>query len=167
VLAWLLEFVRCHLKASIRRSGSGQETHMRFFVTLSRLLLSGILVVGGWDTYRDPEPKVPAANSVVPSLLHQLGLSADTSAVLRANGLVQVGAASALAVGALPRLSSVMLIGSLVPTTLPGHRFWTQDETAARATQRVQFLKNLAIIAGLLVVATEPRSRRKVLSEPA
>jgi uncharacterized membrane protein YphA (DoxX/SURF4 family) len=38
-----------------------------------------------------------------------------------------------------------------VPTTLAGHRFW-EEESAARSGQRLQFLKNLGLIGGLLLV---------------
>jgi uncharacterized membrane protein YphA (DoxX/SURF4 family) len=42
---------------------------------------------------------------------------------------------------------------SMVPTTVAGHPFWEIDEPVKRSQQRVQFLKNLGILGGLLVVA--------------
>jgi uncharacterized membrane protein YphA (DoxX/SURF4 family) len=46
----------------------------------------------------------------------------------------------------------------MVPTSLAGHAFWKIDDPVMRKTQRVQFLKNLAMIGGLLAVAGTKRS---------
>ena len=48
--------------------------------------------------------------------------------------------------------SALALAGSLVPTTLAGHRFWEEEDDAARAQQTFQFLKNLAMFGGLLMI---------------
>ena len=42
---------------------------------------------------------------------------------------------------------------SIVPTTAAGHRFWEIDDPVKRAQQRTQFLKNAAILGGLLIAA--------------
>jgi putative oxidoreductase len=78
---------------------------------------------------------------------------------VRANAAVQVAAGAALALAILPRLSALVLAGSLVPTTLGDHRFWEQEGPAA-AQRRTQFLKNAAILGGLIVVGTQPLRRR-------
>jgi uncharacterized membrane protein YphA (DoxX/SURF4 family) len=67
-------------------------------------------------------------------------------------GVVQVVAGTALALGVLPRLSALALAGSLVPTTLAGHRFWEARDDAARSQQTIQFLKNAAMMGGLLMI---------------
>jgi len=43
----------------------------------------------------------------------------------------------------------------LIPTTFVGHPFWKESESAARKNQQVQFLKNLGLIGGLLLVLLE------------
>ncbi len=65
---------------------------------------------------------------------------------------MQVTAGVMLAAGIVPRLAAAVLAGSLVPTTLAGHRFWAEEDARARATQRIQFLKNVAMLGGLLLV---------------
>ena len=50
----------------------------------------------------------------------------------RINGAVQVAAGLMLATGRFPRLSSALLAGSLVPTTLAGHRFWEEEDETRR-----------------------------------
>jgi uncharacterized membrane protein YphA (DoxX/SURF4 family) len=42
----------------------------------------------------------------------------------------------------------------LVPTTLAGHRFWAEEDPQAKSMQRIQFLKNLAMFGGLLLVVS-------------
>jgi putative oxidoreductase len=64
-----------------------------------------------------------------------------------------------------PRLCAVLLAGSLVPTTLAGHAFWTVEDPAARKSQRVQFLKNMAMIGGLLFAVLDKPAKPAALSE--
>ena len=81
-----------------------------------------------------------------------MGIDADTEQLVQFNGLVQIVAGTTLALGVLPRLSALALAGSLVPTTLAGHRFWEEHDEAARAQQTIQFLKNAAMMGGLLMI---------------
>ena len=57
-----------------------------------------------------------------------------------------------LALGILPRLAALILLGSMVPTTIVGHSFWAEESSASRQAQQTQFLKNLGLIGGLLMV---------------
>jgi uncharacterized membrane protein YphA (DoxX/SURF4 family) len=115
-----------------------------------------MFIAGGWDAVRRPESKVGAAKKVV----SPLPVDADTKALVRLNGAVQVTAGSLLAVGRAPRLSAAALAGSLVPTTLAGHRFWEEKDESARAGQRVHFLKNLAMLGGLVLELGDSGTRR-------
>jgi uncharacterized membrane protein YphA (DoxX/SURF4 family) len=119
---------------------------------VARPLLAGMFVYGGLDAYRNPGGKVPRAETVAPDLAELVGIDADTEQLVRWNGAVQVVAGLTLALGVLPRVSALALAGSLVPTTLAGHRFWEQDDEAARAQQTIHFLKNLGMLGGLLLV---------------
>jgi uncharacterized membrane protein YphA (DoxX/SURF4 family) len=131
---------------------------------LGRPLFAGIFVVGGLDAVRNPSSKVPQADTVVPRVLKPLGISADTAAVVRANGAVQLAAAGLLAAGIAPRLAAGALLATLIPTTAAGHRFWEEEEAGNRDAQRLQFMKNLAIMGGLIMAmsgpGTGPRRRR-------
>ncbi|SEN80924.1 Uncharacterized membrane protein YphA, DoxX/SURF4 family [Actinacidiphila rubida] len=72
---------------------------------------------------------------------------------------VQVGAGALLALGRLPRLSSLALAASLVPTTLTDHAFWTVEDPEERAVQRVLFLKNVSLTGGLLLAAADTHGK--------
>jgi uncharacterized membrane protein YphA (DoxX/SURF4 family) len=60
-----------------------------------------------------------------------------------------------LALGVAPRLSALVLAGSMIPTTLAAHRFWTVEDPEVRKQQQVQFHKNMAMIGGLLFAALD------------
>lgn len=121
---------------------------------LAGLLLGGIFISGGLDVLQRPEPRVKLAEPVVRQVAAVVpGAPADAATAVRLNALTQVVAGSALALGIVPRIAALVLAGSLVPTTFGGHRFWELDDAAARAQQRTHFLKNAAILGGLLVVA--------------
>jgi putative oxidoreductase len=56
----------------------------------------------------------------------------------------------ALILGVAPRLTAVLLVGFTLVASLISHSFWTFADAAQAAQQQTQFLKNLAIIGGLL-----------------
>jgi uncharacterized membrane protein YphA (DoxX/SURF4 family) len=126
---------------------------------LARALTGSTYALLGADAYRSPGGRVGQAGPLLASLRGVLPLPEDDELLVRANGAAQVVAGAALALGRVPRLSSAVLAASLVPTTLAGHAYWTLEDPQARAGQRVQFHKNLAMLGGLLMVVLEARRR--------
>jgi len=122
-------------------------------------MIAGMFIVGGLDAFQHPATKTAKAEKVAPPLARTFGLPEDTTTLVRANGAVQVGAAALLAVGRFPRLASLILAGSLVPTTLAGHRFWEETDKQVRTMQRTHFLKNVAMLGGLLLAAVDTEGR--------
>jgi uncharacterized membrane protein YphA (DoxX/SURF4 family) len=133
---------------------------------LGRELLAPMFVSGGLDSLRRPEPKAARAAIITTPLADTFGLPDDPVMFVRLNGAVQVVAGTMLAMNRWPRLAALALAGSLVPTTLAGHRFWAETDPSGRAAQRTQFLKNAAMLGGLLVVVSErnrPRHEHHLL----
>lgn len=136
---------------------------------LARPLLSTIFIVQGAKALRDPEPHVakakPVADRFVPLVKKvtpaQVGdrIPDSTANLVRLNGAAQVLGGVALASGKGSRLAAVVLAGSLVPTTLAGHSFWQESDKAARAAQKVQFMKNLGLMGGLLLAAVDTEGK--------
>jgi uncharacterized membrane protein YphA (DoxX/SURF4 family) len=114
-----------------------------------------MFVMGGLDSLRNPAPKAPTAEDVGPAIAEPLGLPTDPVTLVRINGAVQVGAGLLLALGKLPRLSALALAGSLVPTTYAAHRFWEETDERQRAQQQIQFFKNVSMLGGLILAATD------------
>jgi uncharacterized membrane protein YphA (DoxX/SURF4 family) len=121
---------------------------------IARPLLGGIFVLSGLDVLAKPEGRARAAKPVVDKLAQYISIvPTDPTTAVTLNALVQVGGGAMLAAGIFPRLAALALAGSLVPTTLAGHPFWQVEDQAQRAQQRVHFLKNVAILGGLLIAA--------------
>ena len=129
---------------------------MAFSRRIARPLLASIFIAGGVDALRNPEGKVKAAEAVVGPLGERYAsLPNDPETLVRFNGAVQVGAGGLLAIGKFPRLASVALICSIVPTTYAGHRFWEETDDATRDQQRMHFFKNLGLLGGLILAALD------------
>ncbi len=122
---------------------------------IARPMMASMFVTGSLDALRHPDAKVPAAEKVAPKLAAPLRLPTDVATLVRINGGIQLGAGALLALNRLPRLAATALALSLVPTTLAGHRFWEETDKQPRAQQQIHFLKNLAMLGGLLLAATD------------
>lgn len=125
---------------------------------VARPLLAAIFVVQGLEQLRHPSaltPKVaPLAERLAP-----LGLPNDPELLVRANGATMVGGGALLAAGRVPRLASLALVGAMVPTTYVGHQFWAETDPAVKRAQRINFLKNLGLIGGLLLASVDTEGR--------
>jgi putative oxidoreductase len=78
---------------------------------------------------------------------------------------IEIAGAAMLFLGYRARLASFVLFLYLIPTTLIFHNFWAAHGLEAQ-TQLVNFLKNVAIMGGLLMVASAGPGRI-ALGEPA
>lgn len=130
------------------------------FRRIARPLLAAVFVNSGIDALRNPEPRAKLAAGIVHAAAERLGTPDDPLLAARVNAGVMVAGGLGLATGAAPRTSALALAGSLVPTTLAGHAFWEYPK-AEQAGQRTQFLKNLGLLAGLLLTVDTPRTREK------
>jgi uncharacterized membrane protein YphA (DoxX/SURF4 family) len=126
-------------------------------------MLAAIFVSSGAKALVDPDPLVQVAKPVtdrIGPVLARLDRRAPTEArtLVRVNAAVQfVG--GALLVTRLRRPAAVALAGSLVPTTLAAHSFWAEGEPAVRDQQRIQFVKNLGLLGGLMLAALDTQGR--------
>lgn len=99
-------------------------------------LMSGVGKIAGWSMMAGMmATKVPA-----PKVMLGLAIFAEL-----AGGL-------SLLLGFLTRVGALGLFIFLIPTTLLFHNFWAAPE-AQHQEQMVNFLKNLAIMGGLLMAA--------------
>jgi putative oxidoreductase len=122
-------------------------------------MLATIFVTAGAQSVQNPDRLVPKAkpltDKVAPLLAKsRLPLPTETRALVQLNGAVQV-VGGLLLMTPLRRVGAVALAGSLIPTTLAGHSFWTMDDPAERAMHRTHFLKNLGLLGGTLLAAAD------------
>lgn len=119
---------------------------MQTIKMLARLLLAGVFISGGSSSFSNPDGRAKK--------VHDAGVPNAREMVVFNGGAMVVGGV-ALAFGILPRLAATGLVASLIPTTLVGHAFWKEEDPAARHNQQTQFLKNLGLIGGLLLVIAD------------
>jgi len=66
--------------------------------------------------------------------------------------VAEVGGGLSLLLGWLTRLGALGLVLFLIPTTFVFHNFWTYPPDA-QGLQQAMFLKNLAMVGGLLILS--------------
>lgn len=125
-----------------------------------RLLTGTTFVVLGADAARKPGGRVQQAAPTLDSIRKVIPLPKDDELLVRANGAAQAAGGALLALGRFPRISSAVIAGSMVPTTLAGHAFWKVEDPVARKQQQIQFLKNSALVGGLLLSMALDRPKK-------
>lgn len=115
--------------------------------------------LGAWK--RSSKLAVPAAKVTEP-LQDAIAGAPSAEQLVKINAGVQVVAGGLFAFGIAPRVMAIVLGGSLVPTTLAGHRFWEMDDDADKAQHQIQFLKNAGLIGGLIFAALDTGGRPSV-----
>lgn len=135
-------------------------------------MLASMFVYGGLNAVRHApmmaERALPVTDRIVP-LLQRVSTQAPTDAttLVRMNGAIHLVAGAALATGRFPRLASLVLAGTLVPTTIAGHPFWEESDPGARANQTIHLLKNVSMMGGLLMASLDPDPHKRVLPRRA
>jgi putative oxidoreductase len=119
---------------------------------LARPLLASLFIADGVDALRNPDGRVDAVRGA--------GLS-EPEMLVKAGAVANLVGGLGLATGKLPRLSALVLVGSLVPTTYIGHAFW-KAPADTRQQQQTQFLKNVSMVGGLLIAAADTGGRESL-----
>jgi putative oxidoreductase len=120
-----------------------EATQYPSMALIGRFLLAAIFVMSGISKLTDIPGTV--------AHMTQAGIPyADTLAVVA--GVSELLGAAALVFGLLARAGAVGLILFMIPTTLIFHAFWS-FEGKERMPQMLNFMKNMAIIGGLAMVA--------------
>ncbi|HTF10220.1 MAG TPA: DoxX family protein [Asanoa sp.] len=132
--------------------------------TVARLFLSSIFVLNGARAVARPTVFVPRAQKVtekVGPLFEKThpSLPTDAESLVRLNGAAQFVAGLLLATGRFTRPAALVLAGTLLPTTLAGHPFWTVKDPMQRRHEETHFLKNLGLFGGLLLAASDTQGR--------
>ena len=131
--------------------------------TAARIMLSAVFVSSGVRVLLDPDSHAEKATRVtdrIGPLLEKVDprLPSDTRTLTRIKGGADVVAGVLLATGHLKRPAATVLAANLIPTTIAGHPFWAVPKEQ-QAVQRNAFLKNLALLGGLLLAAADTEGR--------
>ncbi len=133
---------------------------------LARPLIAALFVAGAVDALRNTSTSAERAKPVAETMVDlgkraapQAPIPEDPATLVRINAGVQIVAALGFATGRAPRLCAAVLAGSLVPTTLSGHRFWEVSDPEGAKEQRQHFLKNVAVLGGLLIATGDTEGK--------
>jgi putative oxidoreductase len=121
----------------------------------ARLLMGSTYAVFGYGALREPGQDAEQAAALLAAVRKKVPLPARDEQLVQVNGAMQATCGVLLALGVAPRLAALVLVGSMIPTTLAAHRFWTVEDPEVRKQQQVQFHKNMAMIGGLLFAALD------------
>lgn len=130
---------------------------------VGHLALGAVFVSGGtkvWGAPDGPATGVAEFLARTKKLVPALAPYEDRQLV-RLNAAVHLGAGLGLATRLAPRLSALLLAGSLVPTTLAAFPYWTRPPGPERDRMAAEFTKNLALAGGLLSVAATERAQAR------
>jgi uncharacterized membrane protein YphA (DoxX/SURF4 family) len=122
---------------------------------MARLLTGSTYAVLGYGVLRKPGTRVAQAASLMAPIRDKVPLPLEDEQAVKVNGGVQTACGVLLVFGIVPRLSVLVLAGSMIPTTLAAHSFWTVEDPVIRKQQQIQFHKNIAMIGGLLFAALD------------
>ena len=132
---------------------------------IARPLLATVFVVGGIDALRNPQGRASAAAPLVAkgeeTLPNEVTSKVPTDPVtlVRINGAVQVAGGTLLALGKAPRLASLALAATVIPTTVTEQDFWNETDPAVKARKRTDFLKNLSLLGGVMIAAVDTEGK--------
>jgi putative oxidoreductase len=111
-------------------------------ILAARLLLAALFLIFGWRKLRD------YSGTVRQMVELRVPVPALTAVVAT---FMELPVAFAVAVGALARLSALILFFYTLGTALIGHRYWTMAGTD-RVDNMDGFYKNLSIMGGFLLL---------------
>ncbi|WP_068271303.1 DoxX family protein [Aldersonia kunmingensis] len=132
---------------------------------IARPLLAATFVVGGIDALRNPQGRASAAEPLVQKGEESLPkevtdkVPTDPVTLVRINGAVQVGSGVLLAFGKAPRIASLALAATVLPTTVTEQDFWNETHAAAKARKRAEFVKNLSLLGGVMIAAVDTEGK--------
>lgn len=124
-----------------------------------------MFVTGGINALRHAEGHAKAAEPFLNGAFDKVGdvvpaqVPRDPVTLVRIDAAVKIGAGLALATGKAPRLAAGLLLGSLVPTTLAAHSFWTIKDPEEKQLQKIQFFKNASMAGGLLLAVSDTHGK--------
>lgn len=132
---------------------------------VARPLLAAIFVAGGVNALKQAQGHAEVAKPLLDKTVGRQSealpdaVPTDAVTLVQVDAGVKIAAGTLLALGKFPRLSSLALLGSLVPTTVAGHPFWEAKDEQQRQDQLIHFLKNLGLAGGLLLAAADTEGR--------
>jgi len=132
---------------------------------IARPLLSVAFIAEGASALRNTRRRAEQAAPLIQASEQHLPpevsarVPSNPETLVRINAAAQIGGGILLALGRAPRLASVALTGSFIPTTISNDAFWDESDPTIRAAKRADFLKNLSLLGGLTIAAVDTEGK--------
>lgn len=139
----------------------------KIVTALGRILIAAIFIISGVSKLFTWSGSLQHLTSVLSDWHAYLGQSSLFSVAISLAPLLLclaiafelIGGCSVL-IGYRPKWGAVLLILFLIPTTIIMHHFWFL-EGQARSEEQISFIKNCAILGGLMVLWASNMGRRR------
>jgi uncharacterized membrane protein YphA (DoxX/SURF4 family) len=124
--------------------------------------MAALFVQGGLNAWKNSARLAVKASKVTEPLEEMTTADVRAEQLVKANAGVQIAAGGLFALGVAPRVMSIVLGATLIPTTFAGHRFWEMDDGPERSAQQIHFVKNAAVMGGLIFAALDIGGRPSI-----
>jgi len=124
-----------------------------FALLVGRVLMGWLFVDAGWR-------KLMGLDAFIASLTSRRVPYATVMGYLGAT--VEFAGGAAVLVGAWTRCAALLMIVFVIVATAISHRYWEFTEPAARRMQQGQFMKNVALIGGFMLMLVGGAGRLSV-----
>lgn len=116
---------------------------MDILFLIGRLIFGGYFLMNAWNHFKNVESLTGYAQFK--------GVPSPRFAVIVGGVLLLLGGLGVV-FGIAPEASLAVLIIFLVPVSFKMHTFWKETDPTKRMMERVQFMKNMALIGALLML---------------
>ena len=114
---------------------------------IGRLIFGGYFIMSAWGHFKNLEMLTGyAASKGVPS----------PRAAVFASGVLLLLGGLGVVFGIAPEASLALLIIFLVPVSFKMHAFWKEADPNAKMMDKIQFMKNMALVGALLMLYAIP-----------
>ncbi|HCB35734.1 MAG: DoxX family protein [Candidatus Taylorbacteria bacterium RIFCSPHIGHO2_02_49_25] len=116
---------------------------MDILFLVGRLIFGGYFLMNAWNHFKNSEGlTIYAASKGVP----------EPKMAVFLGGILLLLGGLGIVFGIVPEASLALLIIFLVPVSLKMHAFWKEPDPNARMMEKVQFMKNMALVGALLML---------------
>jgi putative oxidoreductase len=114
---------------------------MKITILIGRLLFSLIFLLSGPTLFSSASAGYAASQGVPLATI-----------LVPVSGVLCILGALSIILGYKARIGAAMIIVFLLPVTLVFHHFWTVTDPGARETEMIEFLKNISMLGGAVVI---------------
>lgn len=114
---------------------------------IGRILFGGFFILSGINHFQHASTMTPYATSK--------GVPAAKAAVIASGILILLGGLSVL-VGMWPQIGALLIAIFLIIVTPKMHPFWKASDPTQRMNEKINFMKNVALLGATLLIGVIP-----------